>query len=82
MAFLAAEIENRQLEDLPQADFGGVPKRFLLSVRTKSMTEGFVYRKLRPSFVFVVFQGFFHLANANALYDFYSEIVDPFTFVH
>ena len=46
------------------------------------MTEGFVYRKLRPSFVFVVFQRFFHLANANALYDFYSEIVDPFTFVH
>ena len=82
MAFLAAEIENRQLEDLPQADFGRVPKRFLLSVRTKSMTEGFVYRKLRPSFVFVVFQGFFHLANANALYDFYSEIVDPFTFIH
>ena len=82
MAFLAAEIENRQLEDLPQADFGRVPKRFLLSVRTKSMTEGFVYRKLRPSFVFVVFQRFFHLANANALYDFYSEIVDPFIFVH
>ena len=82
MAFLAAEIKNRQLEDLPKADFGRVPKRFLLSVRTKSMTEGFVYRKLRPSFVFAVFQRFFHLANANALYDFYSEIVDPFTFVH
>ena len=61
MAFLAAENENRQLEDLPQADFGCEPKRFLLSVRTKSITESFVYWKLRPSFVFVVFQRFFHL---------------------
>ena len=30
MAFLAAENENQQLEDFPQADFGGVPERFLL----------------------------------------------------
>ena len=29
MAFLAAENENQQLEDFPQADFGGVPERFL-----------------------------------------------------
>ena len=43
MAFLAAENENRQLEDLPQADRGRVPERFLLSVRTKSTTENFVY---------------------------------------
>ena len=43
MAFLAAENENRQLEDSPQADFGRVPERFLLSVRTKSMTKNFVY---------------------------------------
>ena len=43
MAFLAAENENRQLEDLPQADVGCVPKRFLLSVRTKSILESFVY---------------------------------------
>ena len=42
-AFLAAENENRQLEDLPQADCGRVPERFLLSVRTKSTTENFVY---------------------------------------
>ena len=39
MAFLAAENENRQLEDSPQADFGRVPKRFLLSVRTKSIVN-------------------------------------------
>ena len=43
MVFLEAENENRQLEGLPQADFGRVPERFLLSVRTKSITENFVY---------------------------------------
>ena len=42
MAFLAAEIENRRPEDLPQAYFGRVPERFLLSVRTKSINENFV----------------------------------------
>ena len=47
MAFLAAENENRQLEDSPQADFGRVTERFLLSVRTKSMTKNFVYWKLQ-----------------------------------
>ena len=34
IAFLAAKNENRQLEDLPQADFSRVPEIFLLSVRT------------------------------------------------
>ena len=48
MWFLAAENENRQLEDLPQADFGCVPERFLLSIRTNSITENFAYWKLRP----------------------------------
>ena len=43
MVFLAPKDENRQLEDLPQANFGRVPERFLLSVRTNSLTENFVY---------------------------------------
>ena len=43
MAFLASENENRQLEDLAQADCGRVPERFLLSIQTKSITENFVY---------------------------------------
>ena len=30
MAFLLAENENQKVEDLPQADFGRVPERFLL----------------------------------------------------
>ena len=61
MVFLAPKDENRQLEDLPQANFGHVPERFLLSVRTKSLTEDFVYWKLRPLFGFVLFQRIFHL---------------------
>ena len=42
LAFLAAEIENRRPEDLPQAYSGRVPERFLLSLRTKSINENFV----------------------------------------
>ena len=48
MAFLAAENENRQLEDFPLADFSRVPERLLLSVRTNSMNDNFVNWKLRP----------------------------------
>ena len=42
LAFLSAENENRQLEDLPLADIGRLPERFLLSVRTKSINENLV----------------------------------------
>ena len=42
LAFLTAENENRQLEDLPLADFDRLPERILLSVRTKSINENFV----------------------------------------
>ena len=48
MAFFGSENENRQLEDLPQADVGFVPERFILSVRTKLITENFVHYKLHP----------------------------------
>ena len=48
LAFLSAENENRQMEDLPLADFGRLHERLLLSVRTKSMNENFVNWKLRP----------------------------------
>ena len=38
----AADNENRQMEDLPQAtDFGREPERSLLPVRTNSITEDF-----------------------------------------
>ena len=42
LAFLAAENESRQLEGLPLADFGRLPERLLLSVRTKPINESFV----------------------------------------
>ena len=42
LAFLLAENENQQQEDLPLADFGHLPERLLLSVRTKSINENFV----------------------------------------
>ena len=43
MAFLAAENENRQLEDFPKADFGRLPNRLPLSVRTNSLNKNFVH---------------------------------------
>ena len=42
LAFLSAENENRQLEDLSQADFGRLPERLLLTLRTKSINENFL----------------------------------------
>ena len=43
MAYLEAESENRQLKVFPQNDFGYVPERFLLSEKSNSITEHFVY---------------------------------------
>ena len=61
-AFLSAENENRQLGDLPLADFGCLPERLLLSVRTKSINENYVNWKLRPLlFLQSWFNTFFHL---------------------
>ena len=42
LAFLPAENKNRQPEDLSLADFGRLPERLLLSVRTKSINVNFV----------------------------------------
>ena len=46
LAFLSAENENQQLEDLledlPPADFGCLPEKLLLSVRKNSIYENFV----------------------------------------
>ena len=39
--------------------FAPILERFLLTARSKSITENFVHGKLRPSFVFVVFQRIF-----------------------
>ena len=67
MAFLAAENENRQREDFSQADFGGVPERFLLLVRTNSINDNFLYWKLR--FLFGDCRSFyFHLLIKSTLH--------------
>ena len=63
-AFLSAESENRQLEDLPMADFGRLPERLLLSVRTKAINENFLNWKLRP-LLFLWFNAFFHLKSQH-----------------
>ena len=83
MEILAAENKNRQLQDLPEADFGCLPGRFLLSV--KSITDNFCILKITPTVVFVMIQRvfFFYLKPyANALSHFYSGIVDTFIFIH
>ena len=72
LAFLSAENENRQLEDLPLADFGRLLERLLLSVRTRSINENYVNWKLRPYLLRV---------SVNALYDCYLGFVDSFIFI-
>ena len=55
IAFLTAKNENRQLEDLPLADFGSLPERLLLLVRTKSINENLVLKlKITTIVVFVI----------------------------
>ena len=65
LASLSAENENRQLEDLPPADFGGSPGRLLLSVRTKSIIE------FAPTHYTIVIQGcrfiYFHSSVKSAI---------------
>ena len=67
MAILVAQNENRQLKDLLQAYFGRVPERFLLSVRTNSVTENFVYWKLDPFFFVDSTPVFFFIAPIQGL---------------
>ena len=83
LAFLSAENENRKLENLPQADFGRLPERLLLSVGTMSINENFVNWKLRPLFFFNHDSTHFSIlrVSANALYNCYSGIVDSFIFI-
>ena len=59
MVFLVAENENRQLKDLPQADFGLEHENISLVGKEKVNTENFVKRKLRPFSVSVMVQRFF-----------------------
>ena len=84
LAFLSAENENRQLEDFLLADFGRLPERLLLSVRTKSINENLLIENYehccfcnRDSTHFSILR-----VSANALYDCYLGIVDSFISIH
>ena len=84
LSFLLAKNENWQVEDLPLANFGHLPERLLLFVRTKSINENFVNWKLGPllfgnhdSMHFSVLR-----VSANTLYNCYSGIVDSFIFTN
>ena len=69
MAFLAAENENRQLEDLPQAEFGRVLERFLFPVSTDLILENFESLTLRSLFFFLCFNAFSQLSlNADVFF--------------
>ena len=43
LAFLSAENENRQLEDLPLADFGRLPERLLLYDCYLGFVDSFIF---------------------------------------
>ena len=75
LAFLSAENENRQLEDLPLADFGRLPERLLLLVRTKTISENFVNRNYDHSCFCDHDSTYFSIlrVSANALHDCYFE---------
>ena len=84
LTFFAAENENRQPEDLPLTDFGRLPERLLLSVRTKSINENLEIKNYdhccfcnHDSTHFSILR-----VSANALYDCYLGIVDSFIFIH
>ena len=83
LAFLSAENENRQLEDLSLVDFGRLSER-LLSVRTKSINKNFFNWKLRPFCFCNLDSTHFSIlrVSASGLYDCYSGIVDSFIFIH
>ena len=84
LAFLSAENENRQLEDLQLADFGRLPERLLLSVRTKSIDENFVIESYDHCGFCNHYSTHFSMlgVSVNILYDCYSGFVDSFVFIH
>ena len=81
MAFLAAENENLQMKDFTRADFSYVAE-ISLKVAKKSITDNFVYWKLRPQ-LFCNDSGLFFILSfdVNAIYYFCSGIIDPFVFI-
>ena len=79
MLLLAAESENRQLEDLPQLYWFWLCTWKISSVGEEKVNNWeFCILKIT-----LMIQGFFFILSlsVNALHDFYSGIVDPFIFI-
>ena len=83
MVFLVAENENRQLEDLPQADFGRVYENISFVDKEKVNNWDFVKRRLRPLSVSVMVQRIFLILSliANALYAFFFADCETYNFI-
>ena len=83
MVFLVAENENRQLEDLPQADFGRVHKNISFVGKEKVNNWEFCEKKATPIVCF--FNGsthFFHLEPyRRALYDLFFADCETYNFM-
>ena len=82
MVFLVAENENRQLEDLPQADFGRVHENISFVGKEKSNIQfiHFCEKKATPIVCFCNGSTYSILSLiADALFDFFWRIVKPIT---
>ena len=79
MAFLVADNENRQLEDLPQTDFFRLPERLLLSERTKSINE---FYKLKITLIVVFVITIQRMFPSWALAPTHCTIVHSFIVIH
>ena len=80
MVFLAVENENRQLEDLPQADFGCVHENSSSFGKEKVINWEFCEKKITPVVCFCNGSThFFHLEpyHRRTLRFFFSRIVKP-----
>ena len=79
MVFLVAENENRELEDLPQADFGRVRENIPFFGKEKVNNWEFCEKKATPIVCFCNGSMDLFILNliADALYDFFSRIVKP-----
>ena len=73
MVFLAAENENRQLRDLPQADFGRVHENISFDDKEKVSNCEFSEKKVTPIICFCNGSTHFFILSfiTDAIYDFF-----------
>ena len=83
MVFLVAENENRQLEDLPPADFGRVHKNISFVGKEKVNNWEFCEKKATPTVCFFMVQRIFSILSliADALYDLFFADCETYNFM-